>query len=395
MQVSDQVWDRRQRSERGPVGCRALGDDLPVGAVHLAAADRQPRGERGVHLRQRRKRPAGRARAPGRSPPAAPPGPCRSGGRRPARRSRTRNGSERRRLRVQRHRLARRDMAADHGLGPVVNQRPWHPAEMRERPPVAVEEGAQLHAVGVTAERVPRVRQHHVERVGLGYPGMRQDAALLTPVDLRLNARQHLEPAVQPAQRVLITGFELGGDPRPGPGHIHLHPLVGVAEPVLGHQPLMDHRCPHRDVSAQPRVDHPGERGDHLRQAAPARRPRRRHACRARTDVLLHRPPVTAHLGSDLGIGSAPLVQGTETTNVHPRLRIQDHGAADPSEMSSWRLTLRRVALLHGRNLHFRPKPSQRVMSYAHLHVTLYADTAGLDPGSEEDAVALLGAAVP
>jgi hypothetical protein len=57
--VGNQVGHRRQRGQRSPVGHRPLADDLPVGAVHLAAADGQPRRERGVHLRQRAERPAG------------------------------------------------------------------------------------------------------------------------------------------------------------------------------------------------------------------------------------------------------------------------------------------------------------------------------------------------
>ena len=48
------------------------------------------------------------------------------------------------RFRVQRDRLARGDVPADDGLGPVVDDRIGHPAEVRERPPVAVEERRQV-----------------------------------------------------------------------------------------------------------------------------------------------------------------------------------------------------------------------------------------------------------
>jgi hypothetical protein len=45
---------------------------------------------------------------------------------------------------------------------------------------------------------------------------------------------------MQPAQRVLITGIELGADPVPILSDIDLHPLVVVGEPMLGDQPLIE-----------------------------------------------------------------------------------------------------------------------------------------------------------
>ena len=60
-----------------------------------------------------------------------------------------------------------------------------------------------------------------------------EDVALVSPVDLGLRARDHLEPAVQPGQRVVVVLGELGRDPRPGLGQEHLHPLVVAGEGVL------------------------------------------------------------------------------------------------------------------------------------------------------------------
>lgn len=67
------------------------------------------------------------------------------------------------RLRMQRHGLARSDVASDDCLGPVVDDRHRDAAEMGEGPAVAVEEALQVLAGGETAERIARVRQRHVE----------------------------------------------------------------------------------------------------------------------------------------------------------------------------------------------------------------------------------------
>jgi hypothetical protein len=62
---------------------------------------------------------------------------------------------------------------------------------------------------------------------------------------------------VQPGQPGQRPGqSQLGGDPRAGLGDIHLDPLIGAREGVLGDEPLVDHRGPQRDVVREPGVDH-------------------------------------------------------------------------------------------------------------------------------------------
>ena len=48
-----------------------------------------------------------------------------------------------------------------------VDDRLGHPTEVSEPPPVTLPERRQVQAGGETAERIPRIRQHHVERVDL------------------------------------------------------------------------------------------------------------------------------------------------------------------------------------------------------------------------------------
>ena len=171
---------------------------------------------------------------------------------------------KRRGLGVQRDRNPGRHVPLDHRLGAVIDDRARHPAEVGEPTTVAVPERGQIHARGEAGERITRVRQRHVEGVDRSDPDVGQQVALITPVDLGLGAGDDLEPAVQTPQRALIGLGELGGDPWPGLGQEHLHPLVGAGEPVTCDQTLMDHRPLQRDIGAQPRLDHRNERGDHL-----------------------------------------------------------------------------------------------------------------------------------
>src|SRR5215218_2091215 len=204
------------------------------------------------------------------------------------------------------------------------------PPKMGEGATVAGPEGAHVHAGGEAAERVPRVRQRHVERVDPADPDVGEDSALLAPVDLGLRPGDHLEPAVQPRQGAVIAGADLGGDPRPGLRDIHLHPLVVAGEAVLGGQPLVDHARPQPDVTAQPGVHHAHERCDRQRLRPLARRRGRRHRRGVRGQVLLDRLPVVPGHPGDLRDTHACLTQRAETTNVHPRLRIQDHVRRSP-----------------------------------------------------------------
>lgn len=120
---------------------------------------------------------------------------------------------ERGRFGMQGDRCTRCDMAFDHGLGPVVHDRAGDPAEMGERPPMTVPEGRHVHARGETRERVSGVGQRHVEGVDVPNADVGEQVAFLAPVDLGLRARDHLETAVQPDQRILIRDRQLGGHP--------------------------------------------------------------------------------------------------------------------------------------------------------------------------------------
>jgi len=174
------------------------------------------------------------------------------------------------RLGVQRDRLARGDVPAHDSLRAVVDDRHRYPAEVRERPAVAVEERLQVLAGGEAAERVARVRQRHVERVDLVDAHVSEDLALITPVHLGLSARDHLEPAVHPRQ-ILGRDPEPFGDPRAGLLHVELDALVVPGEPVLVGQPLVDHGGLHQDLRPQHRVDQRRELVDHPGAGPPGR----------------------------------------------------------------------------------------------------------------------------
>ena len=251
---------------------------------------------------------------------------------------------------MQRDRLARRDVPADHGPGLVVDDHAGDPAEVGERPPVARPERRQVLAGGEAAERVPRVRQHHVEGVDLRDPGMGEDAALVAPVDLGLRSRDHLEPAVQPRQlRRRIA--QLGRDPGPGLLQVHLDPLVVPGEPVLPGQPFVDDGALQQDLGAQPRVDHRAVRRDDLPAPACARRRLRRRDRAVLFQVLLDGPPVQPGLTGDLRQARSGLPQRPEPAQLKPPLRFQHHPAAPRprplSEHRRWSQRTHRVTSRH------------------------------------------------
>jgi hypothetical protein len=210
---------------------------------------------------------------------------------------------------------------------------------MGEPSPVAVPERREIHAGGETAKRVPRMAEDHVERVHSRDADMGEQITLITPVDLSLRARDDLEPAMQTAQRVVVGLGQLGGDPRPGFGQEHLDPLVMAGEAVLGDQPLMDHRAFDPQIRTQPPLHQRDERGDQQRLRPSPRRAFRRDRHCVLGQILTDRPPITAALPADLSKRGACHVQGAETTNVHPGLRIQDHEQGRPSGLSTWRWT--------------------------------------------------------
>jgi hypothetical protein len=64
-----------------------------------------------------------------------------------------------------------------------------------------------------------------VERVDRWHADVTEEIALLTSIDLGLRPGDHLKPAVQTGQLVLIGLSQLRGDPGPGLGQEHLDPL--------------------------------------------------------------------------------------------------------------------------------------------------------------------------
>jgi hypothetical protein len=175
------------------------------------------------------------------------------------------------------------------------------------------------------------MRQHHVKRVDGWDADVGQQVTLVAPINLSLGARDHLEPAVQTRQRVVIRLIQLGRDPWPSLGKEHLDPLIVAGETVLGDQPLMDHGALQPQISPQPRLDDRHERGNEQRLAAGPRRTRRRDRGSILGQIPTNRAPITTALAANLGERGARSMQGAETTNVHPGLRIQDHEQGHPS----------------------------------------------------------------
>jgi hypothetical protein len=325
MPVGDQIRPWRDRQQSRPVGFGADRDHLAMGAVDLGAADRQPPRPRGVELGDRVETPPGQNMVAGDRhlpfDPALAGGPV--GGEHVE--AKPVMLGERRGLGMDRDRPARGDVAADHGLGAVIDDRAGHSAEVGEGTAVAIPERGHVHRGGEAGERVTRVGQRHVERIHTGDPDMGQHRALIAPVDLPLGAGDHLESAVQSAQRVVLGGGQLRGDPRAGLSEEHLDTLIRAGEAMLGDQPLVDHRALQRDLGAQPGFDQLHERADLAGLGADPRRSRRGRRRRISGQVLLHRPPIDPALAGDLGIGGARCMQRAETTDIHPGLRINDH----------------------------------------------------------------------
>jgi acyl transferase domain-containing protein/acyl carrier protein len=191
-------------------------------------------------------------------------------------------------------------------------------------PPTTTPNSTLLGAGREAAERVPRVRQHHVEGIDLRDARMREDAALVAPVDLGLRPRDHLEPAVQPRE-FRRRAAQPGRDPGAGLLQVHLDPLVVPGEPVLLHEPLVDHGALQQDLRPQPRVDHRGIRRDDLPAMPFPRRRGRRRPGTVVLQVLLNRPPVQAGLPGNLGQARPGLPQCPEPAQLKPPLRFQYH----------------------------------------------------------------------
>jgi len=305
--LTDQVGQLGQWPERGVIDRGAHPDQLALGAVDLGAADRYPLGERPVQLRHRPEAgPNQDMIAHDRDLALDPTLPCRAVGGEHVDDEPVVLG-ERRRLRMQRHRRPRGDVAAHDGLGAVIDDRAGHPAEVGERAAVTVEERAQVLAGGEAAERIPRVGQRHVERVDLPDTVIEQDLALIAPVDLGLSTRHDLEPTMQAGQTRL--GVALSRQPFPGLGDVELDPLIVPVEPVLGDEPLMDHTRLQPRINGQPGIDHRRQSVDLASDGAPARRRDRRSARRIGRQVPLHSAPVQPDLIGDLSPGRTGITQ--------------------------------------------------------------------------------------
>jgi hypothetical protein len=105
------------------------------------------------------------------------------------------------------------------------------------------------------------------------------------------NAAALLDRTLEPPR--LIFGVDLGLDQWPQPRHGDPVPLVVAVQPVLVHEHVVDHACLQLHVDPQPRRDPLLDlRRDHARLRAFSRGALRRNPCRARSQVLLHRPVV-------------------------------------------------------------------------------------------------------
>ena len=329
-----------------------------MGAVDLRPPDRQPAGERPVQLGEAGEVPAGQdVLTHDQHLPLDPAFPGRAVGRQRVDDEAVVLG-ERGRLRVQRDGLAGSDVPLDDGLGPVVDDRARDPTEVRERPTVAVPERREVHRGREARERIARVGQRHVERVGLRDPDAREHVTFLAPVDLSLRPGDDLEPAVQPPQRVVVSGEQFVLDQRPDPGQVHLHALVMAGETVISDQPFVDDAALQAHVASQPGLDQRRVRGDDLRlRACSGRRPRGADVT-VSLQVLLHRAGIDPALTGDLGIARTCFVQHAETADNYPVLRTEDHGNGHPSGSSTWRWTNRRVTPTRARTSSTRRRPT-------------------------------------
>jgi hypothetical protein len=263
--VTHHIGPLGQRGKGVPVAFGTHGDHLAMGAMDGCAAVWQPGQEGLIHRPERVELapvqhmgaddldlPLDPAFGLGPPRPAQPDGELVVAG-------------ERDRLGVQRGRLAAADVATHYGLGPVIEDRRRHAAEVREAPPVAVPEAGQVLRRRIAAERVARVRQHHVEAEGVQRPGGGLDLTLVTPVDLGLGASQDLKAPVQVGRVGRCPDHTV-----PVLAHIDLDPLVVAVEAVVGDQPLIDRDRLELRLLSKPGVDQVGVRVDLAGTTAPA-----------------------------------------------------------------------------------------------------------------------------
>ncbi len=227
-----------------------MSDDLMVGCMGAGASLRHPGHERGVHLLDGGEGPSGEHVVADDQNLALDP--ALAGGAVGSQHVdvEVAMAGETHRFRVQRDCFTWRDMPADDGFGPVVDDRHRHPAVVGERPPVAVEEGLQILAGGEAAERVAGVRQGHVERIDLRDAQVGEDSAFVAPVDLGLGPGHDLEAAVHACQ-LSWRDAQFLGDPWAGLLQIELDPLVVDGGAVVLHQALVHHRTLDEDLRLQ------------------------------------------------------------------------------------------------------------------------------------------------
>ena len=326
--IADHIGQIGQRTQRGPVPFGPDRDHLAVGAVHLGTPDRQPGGEGGVQLGQGGEAAAGEHVASDDLDLAFHPslglGSIRGG--QPNREVVV--AGEGQRLGMQRGGLAAAHMAADDRLGSVIDDRGRHPAEVGERPPVTVPEAAQVLGGDIAAERVPRIRQGHVEAVGVQRPGRGLELTLVAPVDLGLGPGQDLKAPVEAGR--LGLSLDQAGPVLP---HIDLDPLIVTVQAVLVDQPLPDHAGLQPRLPAQPGIDQVRVRVGLPWARSPLGR-RRRARARLGRQIALDGAPVITGLPGNLGPGRPGLGQRLEGTQFHPLLLREDHelpssGSAD------------------------------------------------------------------
>jgi hypothetical protein len=164
-----------------------------------------------------------------------------------------------------------------------------------------------------------------VERVDLRDTHMREDHALVSPVNLSLSTRNHLEPAVQ-TREFTRANAQLVRDTGPCLLQVELHALVGASEPTLLDQAFVDHRPLDQDLRPQHRIDQRCNLVHHPPTRLAVRSPLRRRDRHLPRQVLADRPPVQPSLFRDLRQTHRPrLVQTAKPPQFQPAMRVQDH----------------------------------------------------------------------
>jgi hypothetical protein len=311
MPFADQIWQFRQRPQRGVIDPGPLGDHLGCACDGAGLAGSPTQAANAPFNCARSLKPASGQHvvAHDRYLPVRP-GPRRSGGTRPGHRSRTRSA---RRTRPPRGCSGTASRGATwrmhHGLGPVIHQRASNPTEVGERAPVAVKERAQVLAGDKTAKRVARIRQCHGQRVDPPHPRSRlrppQSTWACAPAATS-NRRCNPDSAPSASSSRAIRSESLGD--------IQLHPLIVAVTAVLARPGAHGSPRPSGRGSLANHASTTDATASILRGTDPLRDSRhRRRRGPIIGQVLLHRAPIQTDLIGDLPPTRAGITQRLKT----------------------------------------------------------------------------------